>query len=259
MARARTGRTTRTEGVVLRRRSMGEADRLVTLYTPYHGKVKAMAKGIRRPKSKMAGHLELFMRTDLLIAEGRTFDIITQAEMIEGYLPLRQSLDAMTYASHFVELLDGFTEENDENRRIYLLLASGLAWLAATNSLERTARYFELKLLDAAGYQVQVMNCTICGQELQPRAQFYSVMAGGVVCPDCAHNRNDVFRLSLNALKVLRFMERYPFQEVEGLNLSPGVLAEVERLLHATLRFYLERRLRSVDFLQRLRQESSAR
>src|SRR5512137_1244562 len=100
-----------TEGIVLRHSDFGEADRLLSVFTPHLGKVRLLAKGIRKPASRKAGHLELFTRTQLLIARGRNLDIVTQAQTLEPYLTLRQDLWRMSHAYYVGELVDSFGEE----------------------------------------------------------------------------------------------------------------------------------------------------
>ena len=241
----------------MRRFDLGEADRIITLYTPAHGKIKAVAKGIRKPASRKAGHLELFTRVDLMVAQGRSLDVISQAQMMDAFLPLRTDLIRATYGAHFVELLDAFTEEGDDNPGLYGLLVSGLRWLCTTSDLSRTARYYELHILDSAGYRPEFSQCVGCGNMLKPLDQFYSPVEGGVICPDCARNYPRGRSLSLKALKVLRYMQAQSFESIDQISISAGVLADLERLLHDTLTYHLERRLKSAAFLQRLRRESS--
>ena len=92
-------RSFRTPAVILRRQDFGEADRLLVVLTPEHGKLRAIAKGARKPQSRKAGHIELFMRTKMLFARGRALDLVTQAELIDAYRPLREELVRVTYAS----------------------------------------------------------------------------------------------------------------------------------------------------------------
>src|SRR5574341_1029352 len=223
-------RVYRTEAVVLRRHDLGEADRIITLYTRHYGKIRAVAKGVRKPASRKAGHLELFMQVDILLAQGRSLDVISQAQMMDGFLPLRDDLVRATYAAHFVELLDAFTEDHDESRPLYHLLVDGLTWLAATDDLRRTARYYELHLLDAVGYRPELFRCVVCGEEISPQDQFYSPADGGVICPSCGREHPRGRTLSLNALKVLRYLQTRPFDVVEKLALGGPVQAETERL-----------------------------
>ncbi len=246
----------RTEAIILRRHDLGETDRILTLFTRDHGKIRAVAKGVRKPAGHKTGHVELFMRTDMLLARGRSLDVVTQAQMIDAYLPLREDLVRTTYALHIVELLDAFTEEHDESRLLYGLLRDALGWLCTTGDLRRTARYYELRLLDLAGYRPGLFTCVICGDTIQPQDQYYSAADGGVVCPRCAHNRPRLRALSLRALKVLRYLQTRSFDAVEQLTLGEAVQNECERLLHEALAFYLERRLRSAAFLERLRRET---
>src|SRR5512136_3333508 len=108
-------RVSRAEAIVLRHMDWGEADRLLWLFTRETGKIRAVAKGVRKPRSRKSGHLEPFTRVNLLLAQGRDLPIITQAEMIESHLPLRENLRRMGYAAYIVELLDRFTYEEGEN------------------------------------------------------------------------------------------------------------------------------------------------
>jgi DNA repair protein RecO (recombination protein O) len=250
-------RVYRTEAVVLRRHDLGETDRILTLYTPHYGKIRVVAKGVRKPSSRKAGYVELFMRTEMMMARSQgALDIVTQVEMKDAFLPLRENLVRATYASHLVELLDAFTEEADENQDLYRLLVNGLGWLCRTDDLQCAARYYELHLLDLVGYRPQLFECVICGETICPQPQFYSPVDGGVLCPSCGRQYPRAKPISLNALKLLRYMQTHPFEAVEKIKLSPAVRAETESLLHATLVYHLERQLKSVAFLQRLRREN---
>jgi DNA repair protein RecO (recombination protein O) len=118
----RRERTYWTEAIVLRRTDFGEADRLLTVFTPERGKIKLIAKGARRPTSRKSGHVELFSHGQFLVAVGRELDIITQAETLEPFLPLRNDLLRTTYAYYLAELSDAFAAERDENRPLFELL-----------------------------------------------------------------------------------------------------------------------------------------
>jgi DNA repair protein RecO (recombination protein O) len=250
----------RTEAIVLRRQNLGEADRILTLYTRDYGKLKVVAKGVRKPQSRKAGHVELFAQVDVLVARGRSsLDMLSQADLLDAFSPIRRDLIRTTYAAHFVELLDAFTEEADASLPLYRLLADGLGWLGQTADLRRTARYYELRLLGLAGYRPELFTCVVCGERIQPRDQFYSAADGGVICPTCGGAHPRAKPISLAVLKVLRYMQTRPFEVVEQLALRPAVLAETERILHNTLTYHLERRLKSAAFLNRLRREESRR
>jgi DNA repair protein RecO (recombination protein O) len=246
-------RTFRTEAIVLRRKDFGEADRILTLFTPEVGKIRVLAKGIRKARSRKAGHLDLYMRSHIMLAKGRDMDIITQAETVEAYRPMREDLLRSTYGSYCIELLDKFTPEEAENKPMYELLAHALGWLSQTNNLPLTTRYYELQLLGMAGYQLELFRCVVNGETIKAEDQFFSPEDGGVVCTVCGQTRQGVFPISLNALKVLRFMMRSPYDALRELKISADVQAELERLTQRTITFYLEQQLKSADFLKLVR------
>src|SRR5512145_916664 len=119
-------RSQRVEAVVLRHSNWGEADRMLTLFTRELGKLRVVAKGARRVRSRKAGHLEPFTRVALMLARGRDLWIVTQAETVDAYLPLRENLEQIANASYVIELLDRFTYEEGANRPLYQLLVETL-------------------------------------------------------------------------------------------------------------------------------------
>ena len=144
-------RVYKTEAIVLKRTDLGEADSIITLYTPNLGKIRAVAKGVRRPKSKLGGHLDLLTQSALLLAQGRNLDIITQSQTIESFLPLKSDLRHISCALYLAELVDQFTAEQVENHPIYELLHTNLLWLCRTRNCELVLRHFELQLLRHLG------------------------------------------------------------------------------------------------------------
>ena len=245
----------RSEAIVLRRKDFGEADRLLTLFTPGYGKIRAIAKGARKPQSRKAGHVESFMRSEMLFARGRNLDLITQAELVEAYRPLREDLVRVTYASHVVELLDRFTAENDAHPELYQLLSDALGWLATTTDLLLSTRYYELRLLSLVGFQPQMFQCVSCGTLIEAEDQFFSAELGGTLCPDCPDVVGRAHPVSLGALKVLRYIQTRPYSTVRRLRVRRPLHTELETIMHHYLQHQLERRLQSADFLKRLRRE----
>lgn len=250
-------RTYRTEAIVLRRKDFGEADRLLTLFTPERGKVRVVAKGIRKPASRKAGHLELFMRSKLLLAKGRDLDLVTQAETVNAYRPLREYLLRGAYAAYMVELLDRFTPDGQENREMYDLLCHGFGWLCEAPDLALTVRYYELQLLGLAGFQPQLHECVVGGEKIVAEDQFFSPSGGGAVCPRCGPEYPDAVPVSMNALKHLRYFQTQSYAKVAALTLRPSLHMEMEHLLARYLTSLLERQLKSVEFLKLVRRESA--
>ena len=261
---SRRERVYRTDVIILRRTDFGEADRLLTVFTPDRGKLRLVAKGARKPTSRKSGHVELFSLGRLLVAVGRNLDIVTQAETLEPFLPLRENLLRTTYAYYVAELADAFTAERDENRPLFDLLVDAFGWLCfgdddgsheLDQKLKLLARYYELHLLGLAGYQPQLFFCAGCKKRLEPETNYLSAGEGSVLCPKCGHDRAGAAQLSVNALKVLRFLQTREWETCRLLRLSPASHAEVERTMNHYITYHLERKLKSVDFIHRLRRQ----
>ena len=249
MSRARLYKT---EGIVLRSMDLGEADRVLTVLTPRLGKLRVIAKGIRRPRSRLGGGLEPFSDVHLVLAIGRTFDVVTQVALEDPHLGLRNDLHSTASAWYLVELADRFCEGSADSHDAFVLLAQGLSALDAAPfdvSREVVARWFELHLLDAMGFRPELTRCLECGAEIGPEGNVFSPVAGGVVGPECTHAALGGRPISVEALKVLRHLQRSSLTAILRLRLAGAVQREAERLLHAAVSAVLERELRTRDFL----------
>ena len=243
----------KTEAIVLRSMDLGEADRVLTVLTPRLGKLRVVGKGIRRPRSRLGGGLEPMSNVHLVLAVGRTFDVITGASLEDPHLGLRNDLHSTAAAWYVVELTDRFCEGAADSYEAFLLLAQALSALDAPGeavSREVVARWFELHLLDAMGFRPELGLCLECGATIEPEGNAYSPVAGGVVCPSCTHAALGARSIGPDALKVMRHLQRSRLTEVLRLRLSAAVHREAERLLHATMSAILERELRSRDFFE---------
>ncbi len=249
-------RTFRTEAIVLRHKNWGEADRMLWLYTRKMGKVQAIAKGVRRIRSRKAGHLEPFTRTNLLMARGRSFLIITQAETIDAYLNLRDDLLRVGYAAYVVELLDRFTYDEEENQRLYRLITETLSRIDNENDPKLPVRYFEIQLLDILGYRPELTNCVNCESLIQPEDQYFSVSMGGVLCPRCGPKFEDASRISMDTLRYLRHFQRSSYKDASRAQLSPDLNQNLEQLIQHYFMYFLERSLNTPSFIRRVNKRS---
>jgi len=242
-------RTYQTEAVILRRRNWGEADRILTLFTPRRGKIRVRAVGVRKPASRKAGHLELFTRATLFLAKGRDFDIVTQAETIEAHARLREDLARSAAASYAVELLDRLSPEESENDAAYKLIVRTLKQLGGGGDPALVLRCYDVKLLEYSGYRPELSLCTVGGEEIRAEDQFFSPARGGAVCPRCAGRAEGRVPVSLAALKVLRHIQRSRLEEALQLSVRKATLDELEGLLHRYIQYLLESPLRSKKYL----------
>lgn len=248
-------RSLRVEAVVLRHSDWGEADRMLTIFTRELGKLRVVAKGVRRMRSRKAGHLEPFTRVALMLARGRDLWIVTQAETVDAYLPLRDDLERTAYAAYVAELLDRFTYEEGENASLYRLFVEALGRVSTQEDLVPSIRYYEVRLLDLLGFRPELLHCVQGGEEIKPEAQFFSALLGGVVCPRCGLDAPEARPISLQALKFLRHYQRSSFAEATRVRLPDAIRPELEGLMQYYMTYLLERGLNSPAFLREVRRK----
>jgi DNA repair protein RecO (recombination protein O) len=243
-----------TDAIVLSRFDYGEADRILTLITPTGGKLKAIAKGIRRPTSRLGGSLEPFAELNVVLARGRTFEVVTQVSVGHAWLNLRDSLESAATAWYLAELADRSLEERHGADQVYALLRRSYELLDAGMAPGRVARWFEMHLADELGVRPEVDRCVECDRSLEVDGRFRWVPPlGGVLCDRCPGPPHDRTALSLDALKLLKAYQRQDVEAISGLRLSAATEREVERVLRDFLRIALERDARSLAFLDEIR------
>jgi DNA repair protein RecO (recombination protein O) len=217
-------------GIVLRRRDLGEADRIITIFTAERGKLRIVAKGARRPSSKLAGHLEPFCSTRLLVARARNLDIVSQAETIEHFSALRLSETAIATAGYLAELIDALLPEDQQQETIYELTFASLRLLNDGHDPRLVTHVFEMGLLRQLGYRPELTRCVSCGAEIAPEPNGFAY-DGGVLCPNCLRARPDASQLSVNALKLLRAIDRGDIERKFSLRVPPHIWTEVGDIL----------------------------
>lgn len=233
----------RDQGVVLRTHKLGETDRIVSLITEGRGKVRAVAKGVRKPGSRFGARLEPAGHVALQLYEGRNLDTVTQAESLGSTRGLREDLDSLTSALLILEATDQVAQEREPSPALYRMVVGALATLAGGFS-PMVAPAFLWKLVSLEGFRPDLERCLVCGATeglvaLVPEA-------GGAACVPCAPQRPD--DATAGALDLVRLVLG------GGLNAAletpdGPVVAEVERLALRAVEFHFERRLRSAALL----------
>jgi DNA repair protein RecO (recombination protein O) len=226
----RRARLYRVRGIVLRRMDLGEADRILTIFTAERGKLRVVAKGVRRTSSKLAGHLEPFCATRLLIARTRGLDIVSQAETIEHFSLLRQTEAAIATAGYLAELLDALLPEDQTQEAAYELTYAALRLLDEGRDPRLVTHVFEMGLLRQLGYRPELTRCVSCGADIQPVQNGFS-LDGGVICPNCLRVRPDATPMSVNALKLLRSIDRGEIERLFSLRVPLPIWDEIGDLL----------------------------
>lgn len=250
-------RVYKTEGVTLKHTPLGEADRLLAIYTRDFGKIRVVARGVRRPKSKLAGHLELLTRARLMLAQGKSLDVVAQSETVQSFLAIRNDLWRSACAMYVAELVDRFTGELIQNEPLYGLLLDTLGRLEKAPSTDGVLRYFEFHLLSHLGYSPQLYHCTECRSVVAPEAHYFSASGGGILCPGCRSKQPVARHISLNALKVLRLISRADYDAMRRMRIAPELAAELEQLMRQYISYLLEGEVKSARFLDLLRKQGA--
>jgi DNA repair protein RecO (recombination protein O) len=236
------------QGIVLRSAKLGEADKIVTILTQGSGKVRGVAKGIRRTSSKFGARLEPFTHVSLLMYRGRNLDTVTQAEIVAPFRTLRSGLSLIAAGETMLEAADKVAEEHERNVRLFLLLLSGLRALDdAPPDPAAVAESFLLKLLSLSGFHPSLSACAVCGAP-GPHERFAAAQ-GGVVCP--ADAEHDAGRVSWPSVHWLDQLARLELAQA-GLATPPTIVRrEARAILYGFTEFHLERRMRSFSLLAR--------
>ncbi|MGH3856015.1 MAG: DNA repair protein RecO [Pseudonocardiaceae bacterium] len=244
----------RDTGVVLRVQKLGEADRIITLLTRRNGPVRAVAKGVRRTSSRFGARLEPFGHVDVQFHRGRTLDIVTQVETVDGFgCRLVGDYGRYTTGCAVLETAERLAgAEGEPVPRLYLLVVGALRALAdGRRATPLVLDAFLLRAMSSAGWAPALTECARCGAAGPHRA--FSVPAGGVVCPGC--RPAGAATPSPQALELLGALDRGNWPQADQT--PPAISREASGLVAAHLQYHLERNLRSLPLIERPRSHSA--
>jgi DNA repair protein RecO (recombination protein O) len=229
--------TYQTTGIVIGRTNFGEADRIVRLITPEHGKLSAVAKGVRKIKSRLGGHLELLAEAKLTLATGRNLEVVTGAQLVWYPHRLATDLPSLEQAYRFVKLIDRTAQEHQSQPALYAHLAEALRELERSGHTAYLELWFDLRLLNLSGFRPELTRCVICGKRSESEQYSLSIARGGIVCQ--ADNQAGDEPLSQAAVKLWRLLCDYPFSTVAQIQNGPSLANQTLPLCQAFLRYHL--------------------
>lgn len=239
----------KTSGIVLKGTNFGEADKILTVFTDRLGKIKVMAKGVRKTKSHLAGSLEPFIYSELLLHEGKTFYTISGASILKSYPRIHDEMKKISQAFFLGELIDCFAPEKEKPHEMFTL------FLSALDSLESDAKDlfmtgFQLKIIEEAGFEPELYSCVHCKEKITVENNFWDATEGGLICNNCQGKFHHGREISDDAIKLLRFFEQNDFVKIERLKVDEVVVTEVEKILRAYICSVLEKELKSENFMK---------
>lgn len=245
----------KAEAIVIRRASLGEADRLVTLYTRDRGKIATVAKGARKPKSRFAGRLELFTHLRALLAIGKTLDVVSQIEVVEPHAGIRTDLQRIGHAAFIAEVTDRATADREAAPELFAALRSAL-WIVATGEAELAALWYAAQVLVLTGHGPVVDRCVVCGRGIS-RGVVFSLALGGALCQADRGRDPQASSASAVALAAMGFLREAPAAALSKLALEDCQKAELADLLQRYLEYRLETRLKSPSIILKLREKGN--
>ena len=244
---------TKTQGIVLKYTNLGEADKILTILTRNKGKIKAVAKGCRKPKSSLLASSELFAFSEFVLYKGTSWYHISQAETRETFYNLRNDLLRLSYAVFFVEMADAVSEENLSSERLFLLLAKALFYLAEGEiPLGIINEAYQLKLMDISGYRPSLKRCVHCGKsELQEYK--FDIEMGGVICGECEKFGKNVIRINPGTLETIRILLNTEISRLNTLKIDNTIFNEIDKLVKRFVETHLDKHFKSLDFLDEIK------
>ncbi len=245
----------KTEGIVLHQFDLGEADRIITYYTRNNGKVKVVAKGVRRTRSSLTGATQLFTYSDLLLYSGRartqSLGRLSQTEIKESFSKLREDLFKMAYGTYILDLVKETTFEDDPNEGIFLLLLKTLLLLVQEEDLEMITRIFELRLMRLLGFQPFLDCCQQCSEPIRENKIQFHPGAGGLVCAECSKkNSGSTITISRGTVEIMKHLLNSNYRQLQKLKISEYARKELEAVNEPFIQYHLDHRLKSLDFLK---------
>ena len=233
------------QGIVLGSVKLAEADKIVTILTQGSGKVRGVAKGIRRTTSRFGARLEPFTHVNVMLYRGRNLDTVTQAEIIQPFTAIRGDFALFSAGESMLEATDRVAEEHERNVRLFLLLLQGLRALEARpQDPVAVAEAFLLRLLSLSGFAPSLTACAICARKPVER---FSASQGGAVCDECRDR--DARRATPDALAWLSELMRTDLETAGTGSAVPAVRVEARALLYGFAEYHLERRIKSLPLL----------
>ncbi len=239
-----------TAAVVLRRRNFGEADRIITFFTHDFGKIKCIAKGSRRFKSKLSGNLEpfTFLRIIYFGKENQNIYQINSCDIIRSFHKIGEDYKRLSICSYIVELIDTMFKEKDPNRELLGLLLSIFSLIEESSDVDTVLRIFEVRFLSLLGYKPALDVCVRCNRPVD-RVIRFNLIKGGIICKNCFRNTRHEIEISRGALNFIKKSLTIDLSMMGRLKIPKGLEKGIREMLHSSLSIRIGKRLKSYELL----------
>jgi DNA repair protein RecO (recombination protein O) len=236
-----------TDAIVLRHYELGEADKIIVLFSKQRGKVRVVAKGVRKTKSTLAAGLEPFTHNHILVYQGNSdLGNLSQCDIEDSFSELRNDFTKMSYGSYVSELVNELTVDDNPNQNLFKLVLLTYRLLASSDKNDLIIRTFELKVLDLLGYRPYIDSCVKCSAELNVDFNF-SISESGLVCPSCSRKWNQ--KISLGTVKFMERLLNLNYKKIMKVDLPDYAKDELGTIIPAYIETIIDKKLKSVSFL----------
>lgn len=240
----------KTTGIIIGKRDFLEADKILTIFTRDLGKIQVKAKGLKRTLAKMAGHLEMFNLVDLELIKGKTFYIVIGAQLINGFVEIKENYEKMGIYFYFCEVLNKILEERVRHKNTFEFFLNVLNELKKEDAnLLLVAIYFELNILSHLGFKPEFLVCVGCRENIGGHKFYFSRERGGVLCESCGQNDFFADLLTPNAVKLMRVILAHNLGVLKKIKMESSIPEEVKKINGFFLEHILGRELKSKKFL----------
>ncbi len=229
-------------GFILRNRDYLEADRLISIFTEKYGKIGAIAKGVKKPKSSLRACTQPFCYSELFLRRGKSLDIVSQGRILEFFGHSREDMVSVMYLLYMTEILDKILPENQPYPELFFHTIEIVQTLENKGPRPILLRYFEAQVMNDLGFSPVLNQCVNCGSQ-KALGEFFSIVEGGLLCKECYQRTTEpVFFMNAEVLAVLKLLLRADLKMIERLRLNEQTHAQIERFWEKYLEYHLERR-----------------
>lgn len=236
----------KTHGIIIKKTNSGEADKVLTIVTPNYGKIQCIARGSRKPKSKLNGHLDLFNLSDFNLVHGKGYDVITGCMTIQSFKRVKNALDQTARMYSAAELLNRLVLTSQKDEKIYFLLKEYLEFCDSHLPRDESRRdftswSFSIKLFDALGVFPELTNCLACRQPISSSTESYiSAYMDGIFCKKCRTENNDLTEINIYLIKLFRFFQSSEYSQITRLRLEKNIREQVRNMMHKIVMYHFD-------------------
>ena len=244
----------KTEGIVLKSMEFKEADKIVTVYTKNYGKITAIAKGVRKTKSKFGSSLEILTHSIFLIYKGRNIDIVSQTEILESFFSTSKEVIKFAFAANCVEIVNKLTVEREINIGLFNLLKEVLHYLRETNDPKLLTLSFKWQTMSILGYRPSLNHCCRCNKSTEDQKEMYfNIREGGLVCNNCiAEDKEECIKVYLYFVKLVRKILITPLSTISIATIPDIKMKELEKITYLYIAYHSEKSFKTDRFLKSL-------